>query len=98
MGKVWGCGVVSRVVVGQRGVIDDSLSFILYAYSTCDYVLHCLYVGTCPTLANPANGRVIVVGQSAFYVCNTNYITVGNPFNSCVGGKWTSPPAICKLS
>ena len=71
---------------------------MLYTYSMCDYVLHCLYVGTCPTLANPANGRVIVVGQSAFYVCNTNYITVGNPFNSCVGGKWTSPPAMCKLS
>ena len=54
-----------------------------------------LFTETCPNLANPVNGRVIVVGQSAFYVCNTGFTVVGNPFNTCVSGKWISPPAMC---
>jgi len=56
-----------------------------------------MLIETCPALTNPTNGRVVVVGQNAFYVCNTGYIVGGIPFTTCVGGKWTSPPAMCKL-
>jgi len=56
-----------------------------------------LITGACPTLKDPANGKVIVVGQCAFYICNAGYVATGNPFNSCAGGKWISPPVMCTL-
>ena len=56
----------------------------------------------CPTLANPANGAVIVsglsVGDTASYTCIFGFELVGNVTVTCRdGGQWSSHPPVCQI-
>ena len=54
-------------------------------------------VGVCPTLQDPVNGKVIVLGNTAIFVCFHGTTVIGNPIIACSNGNWNSPPPTCKL-
>ena len=56
-----------------------------------------IFIGVCPILQNPDNGKVIVQEDTAFFVCLAGTVVVGNPILTCINGNWNDPPPTCKL-
>ena len=54
-------------------------------------------IGVCPMLVNPINGRVLVQGDEAYFVCSSGTAVVGEPILTCINGTWNNPPPTCKL-
>ena len=57
-------------------------------------------VNVCPTLVPPANGNLVLsgntVGETANYTCNTGFILEGDPTLTCGGdGQWIGNPPVC---
>ena len=48
-------------------------------------------------LVNPINGRVLVQGDEAYFVCSSGTAVVGEPILTCINGTWNNPPPTCKL-
>ena len=57
----------------------------------------CTYTGICSMLLDPTNGRVIVQGDTAFFVCLSGTIVMGNPVLTCINGTWSDSPPTCKI-
>ena len=76
--------------------------FVLYVYfvSNYDTVINFLnfYTGVCPTLQDPINGKVITLANTAYFICFSGTVVIGNPIIRCINGTWTGPPPICKLN
>ena len=54
----------------------------------------------CPTLVAPANGSLVLsgntFGETANYTCNTGFILEGDSTLTCGGdGQWTGSPPVC---
>ena len=59
------------------------------------------FIALCATLANPANGAVLLsgnsVGDRATYTCHFGYEVVGTASQTCTSdGTWSSDPPICR--
>ncbi len=59
-----------------------------------------IFVGVCPPLNNPSDGKVGVnipdVGATATYTCNTGYGVVGSPTRNCLfDGTWSGKQPSC---
>lgn len=54
----------------------------------------------CSTLKAPKNGQVYIFdnGNTAIFVCNKNFDTVGSIQAYCVDEEWSSPPPTCQAS
>jgi len=54
----------------------------------------------CPPINHPDNGRVYIIanGQTALFICDKDYSTVGSPISYCDGRKWSFPTPECKKS
>lgn len=50
---------------------------------------------TCNSLSNPQNGRVIVTGGVALYVCNDAHNLQGNATRICINGQWSGVEPTC---
>ena len=72
-----------KVATVAQALIMKSLMFVL--------------IGVCPPLQNPKNGRVLIQGNIAAFVCFPGATATGNPFLTCINGNWNSPPPTCKL-
>ena len=48
-------------------------------------------------LQDPTNGKIIVYGDTAFFVCLSGTVVMGNPILTCINGTWSNPPPTCKL-
>ena len=58
-------------------------------------------VNVCPTLVPPANGNLVLsgntFGETASYTCNTGFILVGDPTLTCQSdGFWSGPEPTCE--
>ena len=58
-------------------------------------------VNMCPTLVPPANGNLVLsgntFGETASYTCNTGFILVGDPTLTCQSdGFWSGPEPTCE--
>ena len=54
----------------------------------------------CPTLVAPANGSLVLsgntFGETASYTCNTGFILEGDSILTCGGdGQWSGSPPVC---
>ena len=54
----------------------------------------------CPTLVPPANGNLVLsgntLGGTADYTCNTGFFLVGDSTLTCGGdGQWSESPPVC---
>ena len=49
-----------------------------------------MYVASCPPPKDP-NGKVIVFGMTALFLCNDGSVLVAN----CVAGSWKPNPPLC---
>ena len=54
----------------------------------------------CPTLVPPANGNLVLsgntFGETANYTCNTGFILEGDPTLTCgVDGQWSGSSPVC---
>ena len=56
-----------------------------------------LCTGVCPMLQDPTNGKVVLQGDTAFFVCLSGTTVMGNPILLCVNGDWNNPPPTCKF-
>ena len=57
-------------------------------------------VNMCPTLDDPANGNLVLSGntsgETADYTCDTGFILVGDSTLTCGGdGQWSGNPPVC---
>ena len=48
-------------------------------------------------LQDPTNGIVLVLGNTAYFVCFNGYTTMGNSMLTCSNGNWNGSPPTCKL-
>ena len=48
-------------------------------------------------LLDPTNGKVLVQGNAAFFVCFDGTVVTGNPILTCSNGNWNGSPPTCKL-
>ena len=55
------------------------------------------HIGVCPVLLDPTNGKVLVQGNTAFFVCFKGTVVTGNPILTCSNGNWNGSPPTCKL-
>ena len=62
-----------------------------------DITLLFVPIGVCPPLQDPINGKVVVQGNTAFFVCFPGTTAVGTPILTCSNGNWDNPPPTCKL-
>ena len=61
------------------------------------HVITFTYIGVCPPLQDPINGKVFVDGNMAVFVCFNGTTVMGNPILICSNGEWSNPPPTCKL-
>ena len=57
-------------------------------------------VNVCPTLVAPANGNLVLsgntFGETASYTCNTGFTLEGDPTLTCDGdGQWSRSSPVC---
>ena len=65
------------------------------------FLSFCLYIALCPDLSDPANGTVMMtgnsVGDTATYTCNEGFELDGVMMVTCQDdGMWDNPPPTCR--
>ena len=60
-------------------------------------LIYMYYIGVCPPLQDPINGKVFVQGNFAIFACFNGTTVMGNPILTCSNGNWNYPPPTCKL-
>ena len=61
------------------------------------YIALYMYIGVCPKLLDPTNGKVFLQLNTAIFVCFSGTTIMGSPILSCNNGTWSNSPPTCEL-